>query len=126
MSAEILVLIAAVVNYILGWIWYSAFGRSWMTEFNLSKEMINNKDPKPYLIAFITSLWSSYGVFLLIKYVDPKNIQEVLSLAIGAWLFLLVAFSAKHYAFRGNTLKGFIIDYGLNLLGIIVMCLIIW
>jgi hypothetical protein len=121
----ILVLSAAFVNFILGAVWYAIFGKHWVKAWNLNSEDMNKKDPVPYLIAFIGSLWSSYGLFLLIKHVKPHSFVELLTLAIGTWLLIVVGLGAKHYAFAGIRPKAFLIDYGLDLIGIIVMCSIL-
>jgi hypothetical protein len=121
----ILVIGAAVANFVLGAFWYGLFRNQWMLARNLSDYQINDKDPKPYLIAFIGSLWASYGLFLIIKHIHPKDMSELLTIAIGTWMFILVGFGSKHYAFARVKGKAFVIDYGLDLMGVIVMCLII-
>ena len=120
------VLLAAIVNFALGGLWYTMFSRQWLEAWGLKKENINRKDPVPYLVAFIGSLWASYGLFLIIKHIQPKNLEELLTIAIGSWLFLFVGTGAKHYAFAGMSLKAFLIDYGLDFFGFIIMSLIIW
>lgn len=120
------VLLAAVINFLLGGIWYALFAKQWMMAWELREEDVNRKDPVPYLIAFIGSLWAAYGLFLIIKHVQPKNLVELLTIGVGSWLFLFVGMGAKHYAFAGRNLKAFLIDYGLDLIGFIVMSLIIW
>jgi hypothetical protein len=121
----ILVVGAAFINFTLGAIWYALFDKQWLSAWNLDVSKINRKDPKPYLIAFIGSLWGSYGLFLIIKHIQPKNLEELITIAIGTWLFILVGFGAKHYSFARVKGKAFIIDYGLDLVGIIVMSFII-
>lgn len=120
-----LVIAAAVLNFILGGIWYGAFGKHWMLAWNLDEKTINKKDPQPYLIAFIGSLWASYGLFLIIKHIQPKDFSELITIAVGTWLFILVGLGAKHYAFARVNLKAFCIDYLLDLIGITLMCFII-
>lgn len=120
------VLIAAIVNFVLGGIWYAIFSKKWIAAWELKEEQINKKDPVPYLIAFIGSLWASYGLFLIMKHFQPKNFSELLAIAIGSWLFILVGMGAKHYAFARKKFNAFAIDYGLDLIGFIVMSLIIW
>jgi hypothetical protein len=61
----------------------------------------------------------------MIKHIEPQSVTELLTLAVGTWLFIVVGLGAKHYAFAGIRLKGFCIDYGLDLIGIIVMCYIL-
>jgi hypothetical protein len=120
-----LVIAAAVLNFILGGIWYGAFGKQWMLAWNLDEKTVNKKDPQPYLIAFIGSLWASYGLFLIIKHIQPKDFSELITIAVGTWLFILVGLGAKHYAFARVNLKAFCIDYLLDLIGITLMCFII-
>lgn len=120
------VLSAAIINFVLCGIWYTVFNKQWMLAWGLTEKCINRKDPGPFLIAFIGSLWTSYGLFLIIKHIQPKTLSELLTISVGAWLFILVGMSAKHYAFACKSLKAFCIDYGVDLVGIIVMSLIIW
>lgn len=120
-----LVIAAAVLNFVLGGIWYGVLGKQWMLAWNLDEKSINRKDPQPYLIAFIGSLWASYGLFLIIKHIQPKDLSELLTIAIGTWLFILVGLGSKHYAFARVNIKAFFIDYVLDLIGIILMCVII-
>lgn len=125
-NEAVLVLSAAVLNFCLGGVWYSLFCKKWMLACNLKMSDIDPKDPKPYLIAFIGSLWASYGMFILIKHIHPNSVIELLSTAIGAWLFLLVGMGAKHYAFAKKSLTAFLIDYILDLVGLILISFIVW
>ena len=120
------VISAAIVNFALGGLWYTFFSKEWLLAWGLKEESIDKKDPVPYLIAFIGSLWASYGLFLIIKHIQPKNIEELLTIAIGSWLFIFVGMGAKHYAFAGKSMKAFLIDYGLDFFGFVIMSLIIW
>jgi hypothetical protein len=124
MSA-LMVIVAAVVNFIIGAIWYGALSAQWQDAWNLDSETLQKKDAKPYLIAFIGSLWTAYGLFLAIKHIKPQSIDEMLAIAFGTWLFICVGTGAKHYAFAGVNGKAFAIDYGVDLIGIVVMCFLI-
>lgn len=119
------VIAAATLNFILGGVWYGIFRKQWMLAWNLSQSDVRSSDPKPYLVAFIGSLWASYGLFLIIKHIQPKSLLELLTISIGTWMFILVGFGCKHYAFARLKAKAFIIDYGLDLVGIILMSFII-
>jgi len=121
----ILVLSAALLNFFLGAIWYGVFQKPWIKAWELTDEEVNAKDPVPYLVAFIGSLWASYGLFLMIKHIQPRSLTELLTLSVGTWLFIVVGLGAKHYAFARIKPKAFLIDYGLDLIGIIIMCLIL-
>ena len=103
-------------------LWFNSLGRY---IFNQDK-VLPIKDARPYLLSFIGSLWASYGLFILLKHVRPNGVFELLSVAIGTWLFVIVALGVKCYAFRNKGIKEFIIDYGVDLIGLILMSLIIW
>lgn len=127
MSQEALLVIgAAIFNFLLGGVWYGIFKKKWMLAWALSEEDLSGKDPKPYLIAFIGSLWASYGMFLILKHIQPKDFSELIAVCFGLWLFIFVGMGAKHYAFAKRSLNAFIIDYALDLLGFIAMGFIIW
>ncbi len=122
----ILVLSAAVLNFFLVALWYGVFGKSWMNSLGISKKGIDNKSPVPYLVAFIGSLWSSYGLFLMIKHIQPRSFTELLTLAVGTWLFIVVGLGAKHYVFAGVRIKAFLAYYIIDLVGIIMACIILY
>lgn len=120
------VMFAAFINFVMGGIWYSFLDKQWMLAWKLNEEQVNRKDPVPYFVAFIGSLWAAYGLFLIIKHVQPKNLEELLTIGIGSWLFIFVGMGAKHYAFAKVSAKAFLIDYGLDFFGFIIMSLILW
>ena len=124
MSDALWVITAAVVNFLLGAMWYSFFGKAWLSAWKLEKKDIRPNDPKPYLLAFIGSLYASYGLYLMLKHIHPQGFVEQLTLAVATWLFIQVGLGAKHYAFARVSGKAFAIDYGLDLVGIIVMTFI--
>ena len=123
---SVMVIVAALVNFFVGGFWYSLFKKKWLSAWDLEEEDINRKDPAPYLIAFIGSLWASYGLFVLLKHIQPKNLIELFTIALGLWLFVFVGLGSKHYAFSQRKLSAFLIDYGLDLVGIIIMCGLLW
>lgn len=117
---------AALANFVLGGIWYTIFNKQWIKAWKIRDEDIAPKDPKPYLVAFIGSLWAAYGLFLICKHIQPKNLVEELTIAVGCWLFIMVGLGAKHYAFARVNGKAFAIDYGLDLIGLITMTMMVW
>lgn len=120
------VIAAAIVNFALGGVWYAAFGKVWAKAWKISSSEGRAKDAIPYLIAFIGSLWASYGLFLICKHIQPKDLLEELTIAVGCWIFIVVGLGAKHYSFARVNGKAFAIDYGLDLVGLIIMTMMVW
>lgn len=115
------VISAAFVNFTLIVIWRAAFKQRWIKAWGIDEAKMVTRDPKPYLMGFIGSLWASYGVFLIIKHMEPQNMQELLSICVGLWLFIKVGLDARRYAFLGDRFEAFVIDYSVDLIGIVLM-----
>ena len=121
----ILIIMAAISNSIFNGVWSFYLSCSWRRAWGLQNSEAQ-KGPTPFLIAFIGSLWTSYGLFLIIKHIKPKNLEELMAIAIGAWLLILIGMTAKHYAFANKSMKELIIDYSQDLVSFILMSLIVW
>jgi hypothetical protein len=50
---------------------------------------------------------------------------ELLTLAVGTWLLIVVGLSSKHYSFAGIPIRKFLMEYGLDLVGITLMSVIL-
>jgi hypothetical protein len=125
MEELILVISAAIANFILGTVWYGVFGKNWSRAWRGEKNIKISKDPIPYLVSFIGSLWASYGLFLMIKHIQPRSMTELLTIAVGTWLLIVVGLASKHYSFAGVPLRKFLMEYGLDLVGITLMSIIL-
>ena len=125
MEELILVISAAIANFILGTVWYVVFGKNWSRAWRGEKNIKISKDPIPYLVSFIGSLWASYGLFLMIKHIQPRSMTELLTIAVGTWLLIVVGLASKHYSFAGVPIRKFLMEYGLDLVGITLMSIIL-
>ena len=123
-SEVVMVLSAAVLNFCLNGLWYVFFKKAKVEAKDKAKNTDSN--PTAYLISFIGSLWASYGLFLIIKHIHPNSLSELLGISLGAWICILMALSAKHYAFNKSSMLNFFKDYLVDLVGLTVMALIIW
>jgi len=117
---------AAVLNTVFNGFWANFFQNSWRRIWNLPEKVNSTKGPTPYLISFIGSLWASYGVFLMIKHIQPRAIDELLTTAVGTWLFILIAMSAKYYSFEGRRVKELVVDYTQDLISLIMISYMVW
>lgn len=120
------VLSATVIHFGVWCTWCILFGRKDSCLWKMSQESCQTKDPKPYIIGFMGALWSSYGLFLMINMFKPKSITELLTLAFGTWLFIIVGFSCKHVARDEKPVNTILKDYSVDLVAIILMSLVIW
>lgn len=120
------VIMGAIGYFFASGFYYLITKKQWLRSWNLDENAVNRRDPIPYLVAFIGSLWTSYGLFTILKHVQPKNLVELMLVSLGTWLFVVVGTSIKHYTFAGVSFKAFLIDYVGDGIGYALICLIIW
>ena len=124
---SIFIFLAAVLNSIFHVFWCQFVSDSWRNWWKVPlRPDVKNQKTSAFLLAFIGSLWTSYGLFLMIKHIQPKSIIELVSIAFGTWLLILVGMNAKHYSFYGRGMKELLIDYSQDLLSFIIMSFILW
>lgn len=120
------IVLAALLNSVFNGLWAVFIRKKWRKALKVSEKVYLAEGPVPYLISFIGSLWASYGLFLIIKHVRPKNLEELMTIAIGLWLLILIAMSAKYYAFEGKDMKELFIDYSQDLISFVLISYVLW
>ena len=120
------VVVAAVANFLLGGFWYGVLGKEWLAALGKRREDLNPKDPKPFLMAAVGSFVNAAALAWVIQAV-PSCETPVQAAALGAFVGvgMVLAASAKHYAFSGWSARLLAIDLGLDVIGFTVMGLVI-
>ncbi|HLC90318.1 MAG TPA: DUF1761 domain-containing protein [Candidatus Nanoarchaeia archaeon] len=82
------VLVAAVVSFLVGWVWFSkpVFGKVWMSLMGLKKEPKHEGMAKNLVIGFLGTLVTAY---VLAYFVDMLGYMTALSgMMVGFWAWL--------------------------------------
>ena len=94
------VLVASVVIFLLGWLWYSPvlFGNVWMKLKGMTKAQINagkKKGMKGMLVPMIFSVISTFVMLfvlnLMIEYTGALTIMDTVSVAFLVWIGFIAA-----------------------------------
>ncbi len=123
------VVVASVVNMILGAIWYGPlFGKLWMKEAGKTKKDLDaaRKDmPKLYAVAFVGTLVTAYilAVFLGWSKVDTIALSIIFGFLV--WLGFILTISLQPLLWEGKSQKLFLLNNGYNFVSIIIMAEII-
>lgn len=125
------ILVATVLFFFFQAAWFSAFGNAWVEALGKRKEDFNPKDPVPYITAALGSFVNATVLACAMTWIDPSqawNIGHGIALGAVAALGILGAANVKHYAFSGRPTKLFAIDFGVDLIGFILMgiILVVW
>jgi hypothetical protein len=99
------VFLAAIAGYIVGALWYWAFGKPWMAAHGLTEAMIKGKDqkpsPLPYLLAFVADLVMAWVLAGLIGHlgVGQVTLQNGVISAAFVWFGFVITTLAVNNTF---------------------------
>lgn len=114
------VFIAAVLNMIIGWLWYSKwfFGSTWM-----KMENVNPKDCKniSMLYGFITSLVIAYFLALFQGYLGVTTVSDGMFVGFCFWLGFVATTQISAVIWGKAPFKLFALHSGYRLLSYLVM-----
>ena len=124
------VLIAAIVYYVGGALWYSPilFGKTWMGLVGLTEEKMKEGQKeawKSYLIGGISAILISYGIARIEAYLDVITDGAGLHVGFWTWICFVITTMATNTAFAGRSFKLLLIDGGYHLYGFVVMGVIL-
>jgi hypothetical protein len=126
------VLVAAVVMFVLGGLWYSPvlFGKKWMvlmglTEADIQSAGAKQKMPLQYAGVFVCALVTSFGLALLTNHFEPHSVLHGVMLGFGCWLCFAGATSFGTALFSMKPLPLWMINSGYNLVSFIIASIIV-
>jgi len=133
----IAVIVAAIVSFIIGGIWYQPlFGKAWMAALGKTeadKEAMRKQAPKGFVAGLIGALISSFVLALFLEYgrlanVVPSGVAGGLVVGFLVWFGFLMTTTVAGAIFEGRSRKLVGINLGFTLVSYLIMGLIqaIW
>jgi hypothetical protein len=118
------VLIAAVINMVIGAFWYSPmmFAKSWMAALGKTEEEIkSSSSPGPiYAINTIGNLVLAYVLAHIVRYVQASNAMQGAQVGFWIWLGFLVPVLLTVYMFEGRKIKLYFIYISYQLIALVL------
>jgi hypothetical protein len=125
------VLIAALVNYVIGALWYSPllFGKIWMKLMNFTNEDMEKAKEKgmskSYFIAFISSLVMAFVLAQFLQYTNASTISAGFMTALWLWLGFITTVLISGVLWESKPWALYLINISHYLVGLGVMSLIL-
>ena len=125
------VLIAAVINMVLGMLWYSPvlFGKTWLVAIGKTQEEIKQGSTGPlYMVNTIASLVLAYVLAHFVDYTQAKTAAQGAQTGFWIWLGFVVTTVLPTYLYEMRPKKVYFIYITYQLLSFIIMgvVLAIW
>ncbi len=122
------VLVAAIVHFGLGAVWFTVFAQRWMAGLRMTPEELRaaqqTMSPLPYFLAFLCNLVIAYGIAWVLAQMNAHNLLR--GIAVGAVLgFIIAAAVITELAFELRASTFNLIAAGYPFVGSILMGAII-
>ncbi len=115
------VFIAAVLNMIIGFLWYSKwlFGHKWMKFHKVSEADAKNK--MPILYGFIVSLVIAYFLAFFESHLEVTTVVDGMFVGFCFWLGFVATTQLSRVIWCKEPIQLFVLDTGYKLLSFLVM-----
>ena len=115
---------AAVVNMVIGALWYSPllFANPWSDMLGRDlKEMRSRSAIQGYIAAAVASLIMSYVLALVIETVQARDAISGATIGFWLWVGFVATTTMVDYVFAGHRKKLYLINVGYPLAALLVM-----
>ena len=119
------IVIAAVVSFLFGWLWYGVlFPKAWVEAVGKTEEELRaqGNSPTPFIIAFVAQLIMAWVLAGIIGHLGAEEVtvrNGVISAAF-IWLGFVITTLAVNHAFQGAKRTLTLIDGG-HWLGVLLL-----
>ena len=117
------ILVAAVVNMIIGALWYSPllFAKPWMALNNMTPESMKNVNPGPlYAQSFIAALVTYFFLAMAIQLTSAATAIDGMKTAFCVWLGFITTVQFTANVFSPKKIQAYFLDTGYQLAAILV------
>lgn len=122
------VLVAAIVYFALGALWYSPalFGKMWMEAKNMTADNANKDGlAKIFIITFILNLVCVFIAATLVSALGANGVGDGINLGLRIALGFALTTMGINYMYDNKSSKLFWIDAGYHIAGIVIATIIL-
>jgi len=121
------VLVAAIVSFVIGWVWHSPilFGKMWMKLSNIDQKKINEQKKKgmgsAIFFQFVATLLMAYVLKYVVANAGASTALDGALTGIWLWLGFVATTMIGMVLWEGKPFKLYLINAGRVLAGMIAM-----
>ncbi|WP_039018467.1 DUF1761 domain-containing protein [Halocynthiibacter namhaensis] len=106
------ILVAAVVGFAFGAIWYMALAKPWMKAAGVSESDMQNAGKTPYIISFVALLFVAGMMRHMFSLAGISGWEKGIVAGLGLGLFIAAPWIATNYAYSNRPRILTVIDCG--------------
>lgn len=115
------IVIAAVVYFLLGWVWYGPlFSKKWMALRELTTEDIKDPNPMLFLWSFILQFIATLTLAVFMTAIDIHTLLHGALVGLGAGFGFVFTLAGTTGLFSDNKLGLHLIDNGYHVIGLAI------
>lgn len=120
------ILVAAIVHWVLGAVWYTVFADPWVAGLKLDvASMQANMSPTPYLLTFVTLLVEALALRQILRWSNAVYAGDGVKVGVIAGFGIAGMAMYSHYGFPQFPMIVYAIDLGYTVLGAVLMAVIL-
>src|SRR5438270_12788431 len=115
------VIVAAIVYWLLGWLWYTIFKGPWVTFTGLTPAQMN-AGATPYVVSIVVAILVAYVVAIaLADTTNPNPARHGIEFGLFFGIGLIMLTGLTTYTYEARPLGLLAIDTGYHAVGLAVM-----
>lgn len=120
------ILVAAIVHWLLGAVWYTVFADPWATGLKLDvPAMQENMSPTPYVLTFVTLFVEALALRQVLHWSNAVFVGDGIKVGLIAGFGIAGMAMYSHYGFPQFPMIVYAIDLGYTVLGAVLMSIIL-
>ena len=120
------VLVAAVVGFMTGPLWYGPmFGKQWKELTGITEEQGREMGMKPLIVTFVGFLFLSYAIARVMSFGPMEGIQWGIMVAMLVWILVMAPLMLSQVLYQNQPIKLWAIDASFRLVTTLIIGIIL-
>jgi hypothetical protein len=117
---HVAVWVAAIVYFLLGWVWYTVFGAAWVAAMGKTS-MDGGSNPMTYVWSFLLGLILAYATAIALTRRDDQTAQMGVSFALFMGIALFATQTLNQVLYAGTPFVLWLINTGYVVVGFAII-----
>jgi hypothetical protein len=114
-------LLAAVVYFLTGWVWFAIFGARWLDLLHKTAADMNPQDPVPYVVSFAMGIVVAYATAIALRKDERPDPAGGARFGALVGLAFVASTMLTNNLYEGRPVALWLIDAGYPVFGMVIV-----